>query len=156
MTKIFSMQPLVHLAHQKNDDATRKFGQIIQQQQAAQTKLHTLEQYRKDYQTQLQQSVKNGITQISLRNFQDFIRRLDEAVAQQRDVIEQIRLSMNAGRNELANTQRKMKSFDTLAQRHLESEKKVEEKLEQRQQDEHTGRHSALKAMEAMAAKDII
>ena len=147
------MQPLVHLAHQKNDDATRKFGQIIQQQQAAQTKLHTLEQYRKDYQTRLQQAVKNGITQISLRNFQDFIRRLDEAVAQQRNVIEQIRLSMHAGRNELANSQRKMKSFDTLAQRHLESEKKLEEKLEQRQQDEHTGRHSALKAM---AAKDEI
>jgi len=153
MTKLFSMQPLVHLAHQKNDDATRKFGQIIQQQQAAQTKLHTLEQYREDYQTRLQQAVKNGITQISLRNFQDFIRRLDEAVAQQRNVIEQIRLSMNAGRNELANSQRKMKSFDTLAQRHLESEKKLEEKLEQRQQDEHTGRHSALKAM---AAKDEI
>lgn len=153
MTKLFSMQPLVHLAHQKNDDATRKFGQIIQQQQAAQTKLHSLEQYRKDYQTRLQQAVKNGITQISLRNFQDFTRRLDEAVAQQRNVIEQIRLSMNAGRNELANSQRKMKSFDTLAQRHLESEKKLEEKLEQQQQDEHTGRHSALKAM---AAKDEI
>ena len=147
------MQPLVDLAHQKNDEATRKFGQIVQQQQAAQIKLHTLEQYREDYQTQLQRAVKNGITQISLRNFQDFIRRLDEAVAQQRNVIEQIRLSMNAGRNELANSQRKMKSFDTLAQRHLESEKKLEEKLEQRQQDEHTGRHSALKAM---AAKDII
>jgi hypothetical protein len=40
-----------------------------------------------------------------------------------------------------------------LAQRHLESEKKLEEKMEQRQQDEHTGRHSALKAM---AAKDEI
>ena len=43
MAKIFSMQALVHLAHQKNDDATRKFGQLIQQQQAAQTKLHTLD-----------------------------------------------------------------------------------------------------------------
>ena len=153
MTKIFSMQPLVHLAHQKNDDATRKFGQIIQQQQAAQTKLHTLEQYRKDYQTRLQQAVKNGINQISLRNFQDFIRRLDEAVAQQRIVIEQIHLSIQAGRNELTNTQKKMKSFDTLAQRHLEGTKKLEEKLEQRQQDEHAGRYSTLKVM-AMAAKD--
>lgn len=151
MTKTFSMQPLVHLAHQRKDEATRKFGQIIQQQQAAQTKLQTLEQYREDYQARLQQAVKNGINQISLRNFQDFIRRLDEAVAQQRVAIEQIHHSMHAGRNELVNTQRKMKSFDTLAQRHLEGERKLEEKLEQRQQDEHTGRHSTLKAM---AAKD--
>ena len=149
MAKLFSMQPLVHLAHQKNDDATRKFGQLIQQQQAAQIKLHTLEQYREDYQTRLQQAVRSGINQTSLRNFQDFIRRLNEAVAQQRNVIEQMHHLMQAGRNELANTQRNMKSFDTLAQRHLENEKKLEGKIEQRQQDEHTGRHSALRGRAA-------
>lgn len=149
MSKTFSMQPLVHLAHQKNDDASKKFGQLIQQQKAAQTKLHTLEQYREDYQARLQQAVKNGITQTSLRNFQDFILRLDEAVAQQRNTLEQILRLIQAGRNELASTQRNMKSFDTLAQRHLESEKKLQDKLEQRQQDEHTGRHSALKARAA-------
>lgn len=149
MAKIFSMLPLVHLAHQKYDDATRKFGQLIQQQQAAQTKLHTLEQYREDYKTRLQQAVRDGINQTSLRNFQDFIRRLDEAVAQQRNAIDQLLQLVQAGRNELANTQRNMKSFDTLAQRHLESEKKLEDKLEQRQQDEHTGRHSTLKARAA-------
>lgn len=149
MSKIFSMQPLVHLAHQKNEDATRKFGQLIQQQQAAQTKLQTLEQYREDYQTRLQQEIQKGIDQINLRNFQNFIRRLDEAVTQQRNVLEQIGRSIQAGRNELGNTQRKMRSFDTLAQRHVEQEKKLEEKLEQRQQDEHTGRHSARKVMAA-------
>jgi len=149
MAKIFSMQPLVHLAHQKNDGATRKFGQLIQQQQAAQTKLHTLEQYRKDYQTRLQQAVRNGIDQTNLRNFQDFIHRLNEAVAQQQNTIEQMHHLIQAGRDELANTQRNMKSFDTLAQRHLENEKKLEGKIEQRQQDEHSGRHAALRARTA-------
>jgi flagellar protein FliJ len=153
MSKIFSMQPLVHLAHQQNDDATRKFGQLIQQQQAAQTKLNTLEQYREDYQMRLQQEIQNGINQINLRNFQNFIRRLDEAVTQQLNVLEQISRAIQAGRSELENTQRKMRSFDTLAQRHIEKEKKLEGKLEQRQQDEHSGRHSARKVM---AAKDEI
>ncbi|MFZ1319205.1 MAG: flagellar export protein FliJ, partial [Candidatus Nitrotoga sp.] len=117
MSKTFSMQPLVHLAHQKNEDASKKFGQLIQQQKTAQTKLHTLEQYREDYQARLQQAVINGINQTSLRNFQDFILRLDEAVAQQRNALEHILRLIQAGRNELANTQRNMKSFDTLAQR---------------------------------------
>lgn len=155
MSKTFSMQPLVHLAHQKNDDASKKFGQLIQQQKAAQTKLHTLEQYREDYQTRLQQAVINGINQTSLRNFQDFILRLDEAVAQQRNALEQISRLIQAGRKELANTQRNMKSFDTLAQRHIESEKKLQDKLEQRQQDEHTGRNSALKARARAAQNEI-
>ena len=150
MTKRFSMQPLVHLAHQKNEDATRKFGQLVQQQQAAQIKLQTLKQYREDYQTRLQQAVQNGIDQINLRNFQAFISRLDEAVTQQCNAIEQISRSMQVGRNELGNAQQKMRSFDTLAQRHIEKEKKLEEKLEQRQQDEHTGRHSAIKARAAL------
>ena len=149
MTRIFSLQPLVHLAHQKNDAATRKFGQLNRQQQAVQAKLDTLLQYRKDYQTRLQETVKNGMNQSDLRNFRDFISRLDEAITQQRTAIEQANRSVQTGRNELENTQRKMKSFDTLAQRHIASEKKLEEKSEQRLQDEHTGRAATIKAAAA-------
>lgn len=149
MTKPFPLQPLVHLAHQKNDAATRKFGKLNQQQQAAQARLETLLQYRRDYQAQFQEAVQTGMGQTDLRNFQNFILRLDEAIAQQRETVEQALSSMQAGRNELEDTQRKMKSFDTLAQRHLESEKKLAAKSEQRLQDEHTGRHAAFKATSA-------
>ncbi|CAG0938459.1 Flagellar FliJ protein [Gallionellaceae bacterium] len=146
MTKTFSLQPLVHLAQQKNDAATKKFGQLNKQQQAAQAKLDTLLQYRKDYQTRFQDAVQNGMNQSDLRNFQGFIQRLDEAIAQQRSINEQMLNSVQAGRSELQDTQRKMKSFDTLAQRHIENEKKLEAKSEQRLQDEHTGRHATIKA----------
>ena len=149
MTRIFSLQPLVHLAHQKNDAATRKFGQLNRQQQAVQAKLDTLLQYRKDYQTRLQETVKIGMNQSDLRNFRDFISRLDEAITQQRTAIEQANRSVQTGRNELENTQRKMKSFDTLAQRHIASEKKLEAKSEQRLQDEHAGRAATIKAAAA-------
>lgn len=149
MTKIFSLQPLVQLAQQKNDAATKKFGQLNKQQQAAQTKLDTLLQYRKEYQTRFQEAVQNGMNQSDLRNFQGFIQRLDEAIAQQRSINEQMLNSVQAGRNELQDTQRKMKSFDTLAQRHMENEKKLAVKSEQRLQDEHTGRHATIKAIDA-------
>ena len=149
MAKKFSLQPLVHLAQQQNEAATRKFGQLVQQQQAAQAKLDTLLQYRKDYQARLQESVQNGMNQSDLRNFQDFIRRLDEAIAQQRTANEVALGAVQVGRNELQEAQRKMKSFDTLAQRHVENEKKLAEKIEQRQQDEHTGRFAAIRAAAA-------
>ena len=149
MIKPFSLQPLVHLAQQKNDAATKKFGQLNQQQQAAQAKLDTLLQYRKDYQTRFQEAVQNGMSQSDLRNFQNFIQRLDEAIAQQRNANEHALSSVQTGRNELQDTQRKMKSFDTLEQRHLESEKKLAAKTEQRQQDEHTGRNATIKAATA-------
>ena len=149
MIKPYSLQPLVHLAQQKNEAATRKFGQLNQQQQAAQTKLDALLQYRKDYQTRFQEAVQNGMNQSDLRNFQNFIQRLDEAIVQQRNANEQALNSVQKGRSDLQDTQRKMKSFDMLEQRHLESEKKLEAKSEQRQQDEHTGRTATIKAAAA-------
>lgn len=149
MIKPFSLQPLVHLAQQKNDAATKKFGQLNQQQQAAQTKLDTLLQYRKDYQTRFQEAAQNGMSQSDMRNFQNFIQRLDEAIAQQRNANEQALNLVQTGRNDLQDTQRKMKSFDTLKQRHLENEKQLTAKSEQSQQDEHTGRFAAIKAAAA-------
>ena len=146
MTKIFSLQPLVQLAQKKNDAATKKFGQLNQQQQAAQTKLDTLLQYRKEYQARFQDEVQNGMNQSDLHNFQGFIQRLDDAIAQQRRINEQMLNSVQTGRDELQDTQRKMKSFDTLAQRHMENERKLEAKSEQRLQDEHTGRNATIKA----------
>lgn len=149
MIKPFSLQPLVHLSQQKNDAATKKFGQLNQQQQAAQTKLDTLIQYRKDYQARFQEAVQNGMSQSDLCNFQNFIQRLDDAIAQQSNANKQALDSMQQGRAELLGTQRNMKSFDTLAQRHMESERKLEAKSEQRQQDEHTGRNATIKAAAA-------
>ena len=153
MTKPFHLQPLVHLAHQKSDAAARKFGLLNQQQQAAQAKLDTLLQYHKDYVTRFEQVLQSGISQADMRNFQDFIKRLDEAVAQQREVIEQAHRSVQAGRGELEQSQRKMKSFDTLADRHQKSSKQQEEKAEQRLQDEHSGRAAAVKAATAQDDK---
>ena len=149
MAKKFSLQPLLLLAQQQNDAAIRKFGQLNQQQQAAQAKLDTLLQYRKDYQARLQQAEQNGMNQAELRNFQNFILRLDEAIVQQRNKNEQAQSMLQIGRIELQEAQRKMKSFDTLKKRHIENEMKLAAKLEQRQQDEHTGRISAIKVAAA-------
>jgi flagellar FliJ protein len=83
MTKPFSLQPLIGLALHQNDAATRKLGQLNKQQQSAQGKLEMLRQYRKNYQERLQTSTQSGINPTELRNFQEFINKLDEAISQQ-------------------------------------------------------------------------
>jgi flagellar protein FliJ len=148
MTKPFSLQPLVHLAQQKNDAAARKLGQLNQQHQTAQQKLDALQQYRKDYQAKFQAEAKIGMAPADMKNFQDFIGRLDQAIQQQAAVIEKTKAGVQNGRNDLMDETRKMKSFDALAQRHVDAEKKLEAKTEQRMQDEHTGRFAAYRAAE--------
>lgn len=144
MTKPFALSPLVDLAHQHNDAATRKLGKLNQQQQTAQTKLAALQQYRRDYSAQFEQAARQGMTPADMQNFQHFIERLDQAIGQQQDEIARARNSVQKGRSELLDSTRKMKSFDTLAQRHNDQEKKLEAKLDQRQQDEQSGRFAAL------------
>lgn len=153
MSKPFPLQPLVQLAHQKNDAATRKLGQLNQQQQTAQGKLEALQQYRRDYQIKLQEALQQGMEPVALRNFQDFIERLDKAILQQNQVIEKAKKVVQNGRHELMDTTRKMKSFDTLEKRHVESEMKLEAKSEQRMQDEQTGRFAAQHAADKRGDK---
>jgi flagellar FliJ protein len=148
MAKPFSLQPLVHLAKKKNDAAIKNLGQLNQQQKSAQDKLEMLQQFRRDYQEKLQALSQNGITPVDLCNFQDFIYRLDKAIEQQQGTVELTVQSVATGRVELKETQRKMQSFDTLALRHIEAEKKREAKAEQKAQDEFAGRFAAMKSTE--------
>lgn len=148
MSKPFTLQPLVHLAKQKNDTATKKLGLLNRAHESAHGKLEMLQQYRRDYQEKMQQAERNGMELEDLRNFQDFIYRLDDAIQQQNNVVVQAQVSAQKGRNDLLETQGRMKSFDTLAQRHALAEKKLETKIEQRMQDEHNGRRAAFKNTE--------
>lgn len=148
MANAFSLQPLVHLAQQRNEAAIKKLGLLNRSQQSAQSKLEMLQQFRKDYQAKLQNAEKIGMNLQDLRNFQDFIYRLDDAIAQQKAVVTQAHISLQTGRGELGETQRRMKSFDALAQRHIETERKLEAKIEQKIQDEHSGRRAAYKYAE--------
>lgn len=143
MIKPFSLQPLIDLTQHQNETATRKLGQLNRQEQNAQQKLDMLVEYRKDYQNRLQESSRAGMDQAQLRNFQHFINKLDEAISQQRRALEQSKVSTQIGRAEFNATQRKLKSYDTLHQRHIDAQKKLAEKSEQKALDEHTSRLSA-------------
>jgi flagellar FliJ protein len=142
MTKPFSLQPLIGLALHQNDAATRKLGQLNKQQQSAQGKLEMLRQYRKNYQERLQTSTQSGINPT-----EEFINKLDEAISQQLKLVAHSTTSTQVGRSEFDTTQRKLKSFDTLKQRHTEIQKLAADKLEQTIMDEHTSRTASYKTI---------
>lgn len=149
MSQPFHLQPLLNLAQMNNESATRRLGQLNKQEHDAEMQLETLQTYRKDYQTRMQAASQQGLDPAVLRNFQEFINKLDAAIAQQTRALEISRQSTLAGRTDFSATQRKLKSFDTLQQRHVETQQKAEVKLEQRAMDEHTGRFTTFKMQQA-------
>ncbi len=149
MSRSFPLQTLLNLAQSKNDAATRRLGLLNKQEHDAQAQLDLLHQYRREYQERMQAACQDGMNPALLKNFQEFIYKLDAAIAQQTLVVEQSKLSVRMGRNDFNHAQRKLKSFYTLQQRHTEAQIKAETKQEQRITDEHTGRMSAYKALDA-------
>jgi flagellar FliJ protein len=144
MTRPFRLEPILRLAQQQKEEAAINLGKLHQQQQLAQEKLHKLQEYRRDYLKQFLESAGSGMDQTHMKNFQAFISRIDEAIQQQLEAIEKARHSVKTGREALLDSERKVKTFGTLEDRHDLAQARIEARKEQREQDEHGMRQAAL------------
>lgn len=140
MPRRFPLQPLLDLAQNHTDAAARDLHALKVRWQEAEEKLRQLTAYREDYRARLLQTTKLGMQVNALRDFQLFLGKIEVAIRQQTEEVERCKKRWEDGRHEWQAKQRKLKAFDTLSQRHLSSERKREDKLEQREQDELSGR----------------
>jgi flagellar FliJ protein len=131
---------LIELAQRKTDDATRKLGQLQIAQTSAAGKLELLQQYRREYEDQLQLKMRTGVASAQVRNFQHFIGTLDDAIEQQRAVVLQADNRLATGRSDWQHTKRRLTSFDTLADRARQQEQLALNKRERVDSDERTTR----------------
>lgn len=143
MTKPFNLQPLLELMQTRTDEATRQLGQLIAAEQNAKSRLQLLEQYREEYSQRLRESIAKGLTPVALRNYQDFLARIDDAIDQQKQAVAQSEQSTAAGQAQWREQNKRLKAIDTLSQRHEERERYREGRLDQKQQDEFAARKFA-------------
>ncbi|MGE5491973.1 MAG: flagellar export protein FliJ, partial [Actinomycetota bacterium] len=118
MAKTFSLQPLLELMQTRADEKTRQLGQLIAAEQNAKSRLQLLEQYREEYAQKMREAISQGLTPMALRNYQDFIGRIDEAIQQQRQVVARSEQNTANGQAEWREQNKKLKAIDTLSQRH--------------------------------------
>ena len=103
---------------------------------AAQT-LCMLEECRRDYQLRLEHSGRSGLDHTRWTNYQEFLRNLDRAIAQQTKVLTLCRAQTQAGLAKWQASRIRLKSFEVLMQRQRQIEQRQEAKIEQRTQDEN-------------------
>lgn len=140
MSRRFPLQPLLDLAQNHTDTAARNLHALKVAWQGAEEKHRQLISYREDYRARLLQATKMGMQVNSLKDFQLFLGKLEVAIRQQAEEVGRCKKRWEDGRHEWQAKQRKLKAFDTLSQRHQNSEKKREDKLEQREHDELSGK----------------
>lgn len=140
MTQAFSLQPLLEIMQTRADEATRKLGQLIAAEQNQRSRLQMLEQYRDEYAQRMLDATADGVTRLILLNYQAFLARIDEAVAQQRSAVENSERNTRAGKDQWQDQNKKLKAIDTLSLRHDARERYRENKQEQKLQDEFSSR----------------
>ena len=140
MAKPFSLQTVLELMQLRADEATRQLARLIANERDAKNKLDMLAQYRDEYATRFKQAAQSGITQREWHNYQEFLKRLDEAIAAQQQMVAVQAKNTAAGQALWQQQRKKLKAIDTLSERHYSSENVLEQKREQKTQDEYAAR----------------
>jgi flagellar FliJ protein len=143
MARRFPFQPLHDLANDRLEAATRRLAQLKQQWQAQEDKLAQLRGFREEYQRRLAQTVAGGLDMTRMRDFHAFIAKIETAIRQQVIEIERCKTAWEQAQRLWLEERRKLKTYDVLKERHLRTERVREDRIEQREQDEHARKTAA-------------
>ena len=135
-----SLHTLVDLSQNKVDEAARELQDLRNQRDAAQSQLEMLQTYRQDYAQRLLDAGQTGVTMANYHNFRRFIVTLDQAITQQNTVIQSLEEKMDQGRQAWYGHQQRLKAYETLIDRRLQTQQVQQQRMEQRSSDEIAAR----------------
>ena len=138
MNRPFPLQTVLDLMQTRTDEAARELGRRLVAEQDARKQLELLETYREEYARRFQAASQSGLSPLQWANYREFLARLDEAIGQQAQVVAQTVHHTAAGQSAFIAQRGRLQAFDTLAQRHQHSERRRENRQEQKQLDERT------------------
>ncbi len=136
MSKPFPLQTLLDLAHEESNAAAAQLGRSNGRERDMDERLRLLLEYRREYTERLASVTQNGMHSVGWRNFREFIDKIDAAIALQRELLAKAHGEVESERRRWHATQRKLKSFDALSQRHHAAERQSEARQEQKEQDD--------------------
>lgn len=136
MSKPFPLQTLLDLAQEGSDAAALQLGVVNGHDRDMQKRLQLLLEYRSEYTERLARVAQVGMHTVGWRNFREFIDKIDAAIEQQRELVAAARRQVETGQRHWRTQQRRLKSFDTLSQRHRSAEQKSAARQEQKEQDD--------------------
>ena len=133
---------LVELAQERRDAAGQRLGRSLLLLKDSESRLALLERYRDEYQDRYTRTGTSGVGPQELRNFREFLERLDKAVAQQRAEVEALARGASESRGRWLTERTRGKSLDVLSGRAADAERASEARQQQKLLDEFSGRQT--------------
>jgi len=138
---------LTELACERRDRAAKKLGRSIALLRDSESRVELLQRYRDDYGTRLARSAAGGLSADELRNFREFIARLEEGIAQQRSEVLALRRSVEECRTGWLAERRRQHSFELLSERADLGARELEARRLPKLVDEFAGRMPSMYAV---------
>lgn len=136
MSKPFPLQTLLDLAQQRSDAAATQLCVVNGHDRDMQKRLQLLLEYRDEYTARLARIAQTGMHSLGWRNYREFIDKIDAAIEQQRELAATAKREVETGQLHWHAQRRRLKSFETLSERHRSAENKTEARQEQKEQDD--------------------
>jgi flagellar FliJ protein len=140
MTRSERMQPVQKFA---NANERREAGQLASSEERlaeCERKLAELKQYEQDYRDGFNARVTAGMGGNGLRDYQQFLARLTEAIRQQTQLVARMRSERDTQQNQWREAATRHKAIDQVVQNWKQDERRHADRLEQRESDERAQR----------------
>lgn len=136
------IQMLVELNANNEQQALQELGAIETQRQALQQQLEHLKSYRQEYLQKYQAQCMDGLNMKGLTEFRAFNSKLDLAIEEQMQAIEETNKKIARARTKWETLHHKKNGLQKVYQSAQRQEVKMEQKKEQNEQDDRASRTS--------------
>jgi flagellar FliJ protein len=127
------LQPVVDLAAEKAEDATRALATHQRALADAEHQLSELRRYRNEY-----AEMPAGIGVAALLNRQQFLQKIDMAIVQQLGEVQRRERALDGARVAWSDARGRAKALDSVTTKYREQERKSQDRREQEQADERS------------------
>ena len=135
MTRSKRMQPVVNVTANREREAAQRLGESQQRIQAAEQRLDELIRYREEY---TQQFANGGsLNTARLQDYRIFLGRLNQAVEQQRSLLERAREECAVQRQRWLDLHTCVQALGKVVERYRDEERSDQDRRDQKETDQH-------------------
>lgn len=138
MTRSKRMQPVAKVAASKEQDAARQLGECQHEVDARKARLVELIAYQAEYAQRFESSGGGGLDMARMQDYRVFLARLNDAITQQRRLVEAAEADYAKKRNHWLGTRQQAQAIDKVVDRFKRDEVRAEGRRDQAETDERS------------------
>ncbi len=140
MTRSKRLEPVIRVQQGRERDAARAMGRSQRDLDEERARLAELTAYREEYQQRFLEAMRNGLVASGVLEYQTFLGRLSEAIAQQERRVAEGYEAFEATRQQWMECHQRSSAVDKVAERYRDQERLQVERREQHEADERAQR----------------